>query len=125
MIWPSITCSSTPAFTPWIVTEPKIISSGGVRYRHYLITAHAVDRYMERIGGDVGNLIADLDSAWLFDINRAGLRRRDCAPVARTERDGGYALSDGRVLFIVKPGERIHFIVTTLLTHGKDNTLKN
>lgn len=100
---------------PTYVPEARMDLSDSVYYRHYRITVHAIDRYIERIGGDVGNMIADLEDAWVFDINRKGLLRRLCASVARCERSGGYALSNGNAIFIVKPGAQRHAIVTTLL----------
>lgn len=93
--------------------EPKMIASGCIRHRHYLITVHALERYIERIGGDAGDMIADIDSAWLFDFNQSGQPRRCCVSAAAAERAGGYALSDGRSMFIVIPEEQ-HAIVTTL-----------
>ncbi|EJB5612749.1 hypothetical protein [Klebsiella michiganensis] len=92
---------------------PKMIASGCIRYRHYLITVHALDRYIERIGGDAGDMITDIDNAWLFDPNQSGQHRRNCASAAIAERTGGYALSNNRVMFIVIPEEH-HVIVTTL-----------
>lgn len=88
--------------------------SGSVYYRHYRITAHAIDRYIERIGGDVGNLIADLDGAGLFDINRKGLSRKVCASAARCDREGGWALTNGKAIFFVKPSAHRQAIVTTI-----------
>lgn len=93
--------------------EPKMIASGCIRHRHYLITVHALERYIERIGGDAGDMIADIDSAWLFDFNQNGQSRANCVSAASAERAGGYALSNGRAMFIVIPQEQ-HAIVTTL-----------
>ncbi|EJJ4276330.1 hypothetical protein NI431_004998, partial [Salmonella enterica] len=41
--------------------------SDSVYYRNYRLTSHSIERYIERVGGDLGNMIADLDSSWLFD----------------------------------------------------------
>lgn len=95
-------------------TELKIVSSGDVYYRHYRITSHAIDRYIERIGGDLGNMIADLDNAWLFDTTSKRLARRICACIARHERKGGWALTNGKAIFIISPRSHQHVIVTTL-----------
>lgn len=95
-------------------TELKIEPSGCVCYRHYLITRHAIDRYIERIGGDLGNMIADLDNAWLFDTSRKRLTRSMCACIARHERRGGWAITNGRAVFIIRPTLHQHVIVTTL-----------
>ncbi|ECC3465578.1 hypothetical protein AA471_23525 [Salmonella enterica subsp. enterica] len=95
-------------------TEPVMNLSDSVYYRHYRITAHAIDRYIERIGGDIGDLISDLDSCWIFDVDRKGMKRNLCASVARCERKGGYALCNDRVIFLIRPGWHHHAILTTL-----------
>ncbi|KAB0554568.1 hypothetical protein [Pantoea stewartii] len=95
--------------------EPKMVASGRIRHRHYLITVHALERYIERIGGDAGDMIAEIDSSWLFDFNQRGHSRRCCASAAAADRAGGYTLSSGRAMFIVFPKEQ-HAIVTTLST---------
>lgn len=115
MNWPSAVCSSRSLFIPAYITEPLVTAAGGVHYHHYYISGHAIARYVERIGGDVGDLISDLNRAWLFDINQHTLPRKHCAPVARLERDGDYALRFGEVLFMIRPGDNRHTIVTTLL----------
>lgn len=96
------------------IPEPEMTMQGSVCHRHYRITAHAIERYIERTGGDIGGLIHDLESAWLFDINKKDLPRALCAPVARCEREGGYALTNGETVFLIKPGNRRHAIVTVL-----------
>lgn len=95
-------------------TELKMVSSGDVYYRHYRITSHAIDRYIERIGGDLGNMITDLDNAWLFDTTSKRTARRICARIARHERKGGWALTNGRAIFIISPRSHQHVIVTTM-----------
>ncbi|HHA2247817.1 TPA: hypothetical protein ACOEHG_002698 [Enterobacter ludwigii] len=99
---------------PACSAEPRMGLSGSVYYRHYRITTHAIERYIERIGGDAGNLIADLGSAGLFDINRKGLSRKVCACVAKCGREGGWALTNGKAVFLVKPSVHRQAIVTTI-----------
>ncbi|EBU3913309.1 hypothetical protein CWK15_18135 [Salmonella enterica] len=95
-------------------TEPALEQSDNAYHRHYRITSHAIDRYIERIGGDLGNMIADLDNAWLFDTASKRLARRICACIARHERKGGWAMTNGRAIFIIMPKAHQHVIVTTL-----------
>ena len=64
-------------------TTPIMTASGSVQFRHYMVTVHAIERYIERIGGDVGNLILDLKNAWVFDASKKGTPRSLCASVAR------------------------------------------
>ncbi|ENZ1877599.1 hypothetical protein ACGGXQ_004477 [Salmonella enterica] len=93
--------------------EPVMGISDSVYYRQYRITRHALERYIERAGGDLGNMIADLNSCWVFDIDRKGMDRKLCASVARCERKGGYALCNDRVMFLIQPG-RHQVVITTL-----------
>ncbi|MFX2611922.1 hypothetical protein [Enterobacter mori] len=83
-----------------------------------------LERYIERIGGDAGNMITDLDGAWLFDFNQAGLDRRFCTSAAVADRAGAYALRTRSAMFIVRPGHQ-HVVVTTLPMptpyHGERN----
>lgn len=95
-------------------TEPAMEISESVYYRHYRITPHAIDRYIESIGGDIGNLISDLDSCWIFDVDRKGMNRKLCVAVAKRERKGGYALCNDRVIFPIQPKWHHHAVLTTL-----------
>lgn len=106
--------STKPSHDIAYAAEPALAPGGGLFYRHYYITGHAIDRYRERVGGDLDSLVADLECAGLFDINRTGIHRRVCASVARHERAGGYALQCGEGVFLARPGDRRHVIVTTL-----------
>lgn len=94
--------------------EPRMLSSGCVLYRQYLLTVHAMERYIDRLGGDVGNMIMDLQDSWSFDFNQKNQPRDICASAARCDREGGWALSNGRAVFLVKPGEYYSVVITTL-----------
>ncbi|EMD6814792.1 hypothetical protein VRT12_003333 [Citrobacter koseri] len=89
--------------------------SDSIYYRHYRITGHAIDRYIERIGGDAGNLIFDLKDCWVFDASQKGLKQKWRDRLARCEREGGYMLTNGAVVFLAKPDGQRHVIITTLL----------
>ncbi|EBS2694624.1 hypothetical protein ZQ65_13875 [Salmonella enterica subsp. enterica serovar Newport] len=101
-------------------TEPVMNQSDSVYYRHYRITAHAIDRYIERIGGDIGDLISDLDSCWVFDVDRKGMNRNLCAAVAKRERKGGYALCNDRVMFLIQPGRHYAVLTTLAMNQGAE-----
>jgi len=88
---------------------------GGLRYRHYRISRHAIVRYQQRISEDCSKLLADLDSAVLFDIGTAGPRLRK--HMQRLTVDGGYPLIHGQTLFLIKPDTRAHHIVTVYAIH--------
>ena len=100
-------------------TTPVMTVSVCVQFRHYMVTVHAIERYIERIGGDVGNLILDLKNAWVFDVSKKGIPRSLCASVARCEREGGYGLRHDKAIFLIKPEARQHVIVTTLSAEVK------
>ncbi|EAS1837212.1 hypothetical protein LB105_002513 [Salmonella enterica] len=93
---------------------------GTVYHRHYKITAHAISRYAERIGGDVWDLISDLDSCWIFDVDRKGMKRNLCAAVAKRERKGGYALCNDRVMFLIQPGRHYAVLTTLAMNQGAE-----
>lgn len=97
------------------VTEIALEPSGAICYRNYRLTRHSIDRYIERIGGDLGNMIADLDNSWLFDTGNKRAARKVSASVYKREQNGGWALTNGNAVFIVTPRDKHHVIVTTLL----------
>ncbi|MGK0736951.1 hypothetical protein ACSFCT_09195 [Yokenella regensburgei] len=99
---------------PTYVPEARMDLSDSVYYRHYRITVHVIERYIERIGGDVGNMIADLEDTWVFNFNQRGLPRAQCVSAARCDHNGGYVLTNGIAMFVVKPSGLRHSIVTTL-----------
>lgn len=105
--------------TEMTTVTPIMTASGCVQFRHYIVTVHAIERYIERIGGDVGNLILDLKNAWVFDASKKGIPRSLCASVARCEREGGYGLRHEKVIFLIKPNTHQHVIVTTLSAEVK------
>ncbi|EAO0752046.1 hypothetical protein ACK85N_001158 [Salmonella enterica] len=98
--------------------EPVMDLSDSVYYRNYRLTSHSIERYIERVGGDLGNMIADLDSSWLFDARNKRAARKVSASVHKSEQSGGWALTNGNVVFIVMPENKRHVIVTTLLMEG-------
>ncbi|ELD4017634.1 hypothetical protein QI600_003475 [Salmonella enterica] len=98
--------------------EPVMDLSDSVYYRNYRLTRHAIERYIERIGGDLGNMIADLDGSWLFDASNKRAARKVSASVYKSEQSGGWALTNGNAVFIVMPEDKRHVIVTTLLMEG-------
>lgn len=99
---------------PDFVSAPRMDISDSIYYRHYRITRHAAERYLERIGGDVGNMLLDLNGAVLFESCRKRTPHKLRVSVIRCEQEGGYALINGKAIFLVKPDNRRHTIVTTL-----------
>lgn len=116
-----------PVAIPAYSAEPRMDRSGAVLYRHYRITAHAIERYIERIGGDVGNLIADLDSSNVLFAGDKRLPGDVRGPVAKCDREGGWTLTNGSAVFFIKPVAQRHAIVTTIRTeeHQQKTTNKS
>ena len=85
---------------------------GGILFRHYRVSAHAVDRYRERIVDDIGQLIADLDGAYLFEWHRAKDPSR--WTLRRHEKKGGYLLANDGVVFLLTPDDGCHSVTTVL-----------
>lgn len=115
MRWPAWISSPRQEFTPRFAIEPCKIGSGSLRYRHYYISGHAIDRYIQREGGCPDDLLNDLRNSWVFDVTSQNLPRKYCSLVAKLERDDGYALTNGRVIFLVRPQRYHHSIVTILV----------
>ena len=121
MKWPAPLCAARPAPVPFILHEPRMAKTGCVFFRHYLITSHAIDRYQQRVGGDVASMIADISTAWWFDAGDRTLPRHVCLRVANQERKGGYALCNNNMMFMIEPAGDRHVIVTTLLVDEYSN----
>ena len=84
---------------------------GALLYRHYAITIHVQKRYIQRFGGTAEDLANDLDSSTLFYPSKK--RVRVWKRLNRIYQDGGYALITGDRIFIIKPGDEFHFVITT------------
>lgn len=109
-----MTITAPVAMLPYSV-EPRMDRSGCVYYRHYRITTHALERYIERIGGDVGNLIIDLDNSGVLEVSNKRISGEIRSSLTRCESEGGWALTNNQAIFIVMPALNRHVIVTTLL----------
>lgn len=96
--------------------EAVMLRGGAIRFRHYLISVHAIDRFVERSDLSARDIVPMLDSAYLACASRsrsAGARR-----VIRTaESRGGYVLLSGFCYFIVVPDAKtgLH-VVSTVMT---------
>lgn len=94
--------------------EPILTLKNNIYYRHYRITEHALNRYLQRIGGDAGNLINDLEQGWLLKPQQKGMPRNISNSVEKCEKVGGYALSNGDAVFLIAPKCGRHIVITTL-----------
>lgn len=96
--------------------ESVMLPKGGIRFRHYYISVHAMDRFVERCERPAYEILPALHDAVLACHERsrhAGARR-----VIRAAEDrGGYVLFSGKTYFIMKVDNRtgVH-IVSTVMT---------
>ncbi|WNL63596.1 hypothetical protein ST4_038 [Aeromonas phage ST4] len=96
--------------------QAVMLRKGGIRFRHYYVSVHAMDRFVERCGRPASEILASLHDAVLACYERAkspGARR-----VIRTaDERGGYVLFSGKVYFIMKVDQEtgIH-VVSTVMT---------
>jgi hypothetical protein len=86
----------------------------GIQFKHYVISAHAFQRFTERTGKPVEELFEHLEKAVMFDMKRAH-RVSWWRSHRAAERDGAYILKSGRIHFIVKPVEAGHVVKTVLV----------
>ena len=92
---------------------PELDSCGGFLFRHYRISAHAVDRYRERVTEDLQQMFEDLDGAYLFESST--ISYPFSVTIAKHEQQGGYALLGGKAIFLIMPSsEGTHHVVTIL-----------
>lgn len=95
-----------------IVAEMK---TDGIKYRHYIITKHAIERYTQRARNTLDNLFVALDRAVLADARQAKDHRIQ-QQIRKSEMKGGYAMFDPEtdVYFFMAVGQRLHTICTVM-----------
>lgn len=96
--------------------EAVMLRKGGIRFRHYYISVHAMDRFVERCERPAYEILVALHDAVLACHDRArsaGARRI----IRVAEERGGYVLFSGKVYFIMKVDEvtGVH-VVSTVMT---------
>ncbi len=85
--------------------------AGRVKHRHYTITIHALSRYLERTGSDLSRMMLDIDNAWVFYLSRRNIEARRYRYIAlKAYRAGAYLLTNGYLIFVVKPYESHHIL---------------
>ena len=96
--------------------EAVMLRKGGIRFRHYYISVHAIDRFVERCDRPASEILVALNDAVLACYERArsaGARR----VIRIADQRGGYVLFSGKVYFIMKVDEAtgVH-VVSTVMT---------
>lgn len=100
--------------------DDAVMTNDGVIYKNWNITNHAISRYIQRNGGDVGNMISDIEDSWLV------VRKDKFTPSTadkvknRSERKKRYAITNGTMVFVIHPG-KMHIVVTSISSRGANH----
>jgi hypothetical protein len=92
-----------------------IMKMDGVNYKHYTITQHAIERFMQRVGMTLDNIFIALDRAVMADQRRARDHRIQ-QQIRKSEQNGGYCMFDPEtnVYFFLAVGPKRHTICTIM-----------
>lgn len=101
---------------------PHIRHSGKVLFRNYTLTCHSISRYVERIGGDVRNMICDVQRSWVLHEKDKNIDKKTRDSVIRCKAQGFWALTNGEAVFIVSPERGRSVVVTTIIYGENKNT---
>lgn len=95
--------------------EAVVLKKGSILFRHYMISLHAVDRFVERCGKPAKEIVRMLHEAVLADSrkSRPSIRR----VINNVENEGGYVLFNRPAFFIIKPDDSVGYhVVSTVIT---------
>ena len=92
-----------------------ILRTGAIRFRHYLITIHALDRFVQRCELGAHEIIPTLHYSVLACLERCrniAIRR----VIRKAEQRGGYVLLNKSCYFIVSPDKEsgLHVVATVM-----------
>lgn len=96
--------------------EAVMLQGGAILFKHYTISLHAIDRFVERCDRPAEDILPMLNDAVLACIDRA--RRAGVKRVIRVaEERGGYVLFNHDCYFVIVPDDRVgSHVVTTVMT---------
>lgn len=108
--------------------EAVMLKGGAILFRHYTISLHAIDRFVERCDRRAEDILPLLHNAVLACVHRA--KRAGIKRVIRVAGErGGYVLFCENCYFVVVPDAKTgSHVVTTVLTPrymGKGYPLAN
>lgn len=96
--------------------EAVMTKGGSIIFRHYMISQHAIDRFVERCDLPAADVVPMLHGAVLACMTRSksvGIRR----VIRVAESRGGYVLLNGYCYFVIVPdGKHGMHVVTTVMT---------
>lgn len=92
-----------------------VMNYEGVRYKHYKISQHALERFIQRARMTLDNIFVALDRAVLADANRARDHRIQ-QQIRKSERSGGYCMFDPetQIYFFLAISKKCHVICTIM-----------
>lgn len=95
-----------------VIAEMK---TDGIKYRHYSITKHAIERYTQRARNTLDNLFVSIDRAVMADARQAKDYRIQ-NQIRKSEANGGYCLVDPEtdVYFFMAISRTLHVICTVM-----------
>lgn len=96
--------------------EAVMMQGGSILFRHYTISLHAIDRFVERCDRPAADILPMLHNAVLACLERA--KRAGIKRVIRVAQErGGYVLFYETCYFVVVPDPKTgSHVVTTVMT---------
>lgn len=105
---------SVPVIPPYVPEATMFDNSSSVFFHQYRITRHSIDRYAERMGGNLDAMLNSLQNAWLLHSDSPRMRLGVRRSVYVCEKAGGWCLCDGKAVFVIHPEQNRQVVVTTL-----------
>ena len=99
--------------------EAVVLSCGDLRFRHYQITQHAMDRFAQRYNRPAEDIVPALHAAGFVDEQNARLPKIRRL-VQNAGQRGGYVLGHRYAFFVVKPDDKtgLHIVRTVVTIFG-------
>lgn len=96
--------------------DAVMLQGGSILFKHYTISLHAIDRFVERCDRPAEDILPMLNNAVLACVERA--RRAGVKRVIRVaEERGGYVLFCQDCYFVIVPDDKVgSHVVTTVMT---------
>lgn len=96
--------------------DAVMLQGGSILFKHYTVSLHAIDRFVERCDRPAEDILPMLNNAVLACVERA--RRAGVKRVIRVaEERGGYVLFHQDCYFVIVPDDKVgSHVVTTVMT---------
>lgn len=83
-------------------------------YDRFIISWHSLERYLERVGGDLGNMVMDLEQSIIVEDATKRVNKRFKKMVKNFQSQKGYVLFNGKVFFLVKYQKQKYIVITSI-----------